>query len=140
MVKLTAVYRRNQNDKVGKQQKSKSGLLLIDQQDEIIYANQQARQFLGLFSDEAPPFKQKFMTLVQSAYRCYPAVAWLSWPKLPSIGTTRHLIYTPPNSSTCFRLKVEIMEQIIIDGTPVWAVAMIAEELGETAVSPAFVC
>ncbi|MBK8902285.1 MAG: hypothetical protein IPM53_13950 [Anaerolineaceae bacterium] len=137
MVKETAVsQRRTQNRQ---KQTGQPGLLLINQQDEILYANQQARHFLGLFSEEDLPRKLKFMALVQSAYQCYPAAAWLNWPTRPS-ATTRRLIYTPPHSSTRLRLKVEILEQIVLDGVPVWAVAMTEEGRRETAVFSATTC
>ena len=135
MFKFTAVRRHSpKKDAQEKAQKPKFGFLLINQQDEIIYVNQQARHFLGLLSDEKPPFKQTFMSLVQSAYQCYPAAAWLGWPERPSVATTRHLIYKPQNSNAHLRLKVEILEQITINDKFVWAVAMIAENPNETAV------
>ena len=138
MYKDTAVHQRA--TKTHQKQTVSSGLLLINEQDEILYANRQARHFLGLFSEEALPRKLKFMTLVQSAYRCYPADAWMNWPTRPSSTITRRLIYTPLHSSTYLQLKVEILEQIILDGAPVWAVAMIEEAQAETAVFSPTVC
>ena len=132
MIKDTAVYQRHPQTRQG--QNLKSGLLLINQEDEILYANRQARHFLGLFSDDDLPRKLKFMALAQSAYQCYPTAAWLNWPTRPSSATTRRLIYTPSHRSDHLQLKVEILEQIVLDGSPVWAVALIAEELRETAV------
>ena len=123
--------------KTSEQQSGKKpifGFLLIDQRDRIIYANQQARHFLGLMSDELLPFRQTFMTLVESAYECYPAGAWQGWPKRPSPATTRRLVYKPQDNDLFFQLKVEVLEQIIIDEMPVWVVSMV-EEITETAVS-----
>jgi PAS domain-containing protein len=132
MIKDTAVYQRHPQTRQG--QNRQSGLLLINQEDEILYANRQARHFLGLFSDDDLPRKLKFMALAQSAYQCYPTAAWLNWPTRPSSATTRRLVYTPSHRSDHLQLKVEILEQIVLDGSPVWAVALIAEELRETAV------
>lgn len=138
MNKDTAVYQRRTETR--QRQRAQSGLLLINQQDEILYANRQARHFLGLLSEEDLPQQQKFMTLVQSAYQCYPSTAWLNWPTRPSSTTTRRLIYSPPHSSSYFQLKVEILEQIILDGALVWAVALIEEVRSDTAVFPATTC
>lgn len=134
MIKATAAYPRRTNNR--QERHAQSGLLLINQQDEILYANRQARHFLGLFSEEDLPQKLKFMALVQSAYQCFPATAWLNWPKRPAATAIRRLIYTPPHSSTPLQLKVEILEQIVLDGAAVWAVAMTEEDRGETAVYP----
>lgn len=133
MIKDTAVYQRRPGTR--QRQATQSGLLLINHEDEILYANRQARHFLGLFSDDDLPRKLKFLALAQSAYRCQPAAAWQNWPTRPSATTTRRLIYTPPHSSSYLQLKVEILEQIILDGTPVWAVALIEEERGEMALT-----
>lgn len=138
MIKHTAVYQRH--TKASPQKNAPSGLLLINEQDEILYANRQARHFLGLFSEEELPRQLKFMTLVQSAYRCYPAAAWLNWPTRASSTITRRLIYTPLHNSSYLQLKVEVLEQIVLDGTPVWAVAMIEEDQGDTAVLSPTAC
>ena len=132
MIKDTAVYQRHAQTRQG--QKAQSGLLLINQEDEILYANRQARHFLGLLSDDELPRKLKFLALVQSAYQCYPAAAWQNWPRRPSSTIPRRLIYTPPHSSSNLQLKVEILEQIVLDGGLVWAVALIEEQRRETAV------
>lgn len=123
---------------VDKQQKTKtlpSGHLLINVADEIIYANKQARHFLGLMADETLPTGQKFLSLVQSAYHCYPAVAWFDWPKRPSATTTRYLIFSSAGRASFSLLKVEIIEYVIVDGSEFWAVAMdLVESSSETAV------
>ena len=101
-----------------------TGYLLLNEADEIIYANQQARHFLGVLADEALPNGKKFLSLVQSAYQCYPARAWLNWPKRPSSVKPRYLIYAPPNGPTFSLLKVEILERLIVDGHVIWAIAI----------------
>lgn len=99
------------------------GHLLINEADEIIYANKQARHFLGLLADEPLPTGQKFLALVQSAYQCYPAIAWLDWPKRPS-APARYLIFSSARNASFSLLKVEIVERVIIDGSEIWAVAI----------------
>ena len=100
-----------------------SGHLLINAADEIIYANKQARHFLGLLAEETLPTGQKFLSLVRSAYQCYPAFAWLDWPQRPST-TSRYLIFSPNRNASFSLLKVEIVEHLIIDGSEVWAIAI----------------
>lgn len=122
-------------------EKLPSGHLLINVADEIIYANKQARHFLGLLADEALPTGQKFLSLVQSAYRCYPAFAWLDWPKRPWATTARYLIFSPPNQPSFSLLKVEIMEQFEVDGHEIWVVAIdLVKSTLETAVIHSTAC
>lgn len=112
-----------------------SGHLLINAADEIIYANKQARHFLGLMAGETLPTGQKFLPLIHSAYQCYPAFAWFDWPKRPSATTTRYLIFSSTRSTSFSLLKVEIIEHIIVDGSDIWAVAIdLVESSSETAV------
>jgi PAS domain-containing protein len=113
---------------------SYDGYLLISQEDKIIYANRQARRYLGLLADEKEPVKQTFLSLAQLTYQCYPAKAWLSWLKTPSPTATRYLIYAPPHSRDAFQLNVDVLQQMIIDGTPIWVITLVAVNLPTTAV------
>lgn len=114
--------------------KQRTGHLLINATDEIIYANKQARHFLGLLADEPLPTGHKFLSLVQSAYQCYPALAWLDWPKRPSTAI-RYLIFSSGRSTAYSLLKVEVVEHIIVDGNDIWVVTLdLVESSAETAV------
>lgn len=127
MFKSTAVFPNpNHLDKHSTAKNVPPGFLLINDEDEIIYANKQARHFLGLLSEETVPSRQKFLPLVQSGYQCYPGMAWLGWPKRPSATTSRYLIYSSPNSTTFSLLKVDILEQMILDGQSIWVISMSA--------------
>lgn len=112
-----------------------TGHLLINEVDEIIYANKQARHFLGLLTDESLPINQTFLSLVQSTYQCFPVFAWLGWPKRPSAAICRYLIFNTANTPPYSLLKVEIVEQIVIDSRDIWVVAIdLVESTSETAV------
>ncbi|WP_420627516.1 hypothetical protein [Candidatus Leptofilum sp.] len=101
-----------------------TGRLLINDADEIIYANTQARHFLGLLSEESLQAEQKLMPLLHQMYQFYPHTAWQGWPKRPSPATNRYLIYRPPNSIHHAMLKVEIVEKILLGGKNIWAINM----------------
>ena len=107
-----------------KKTKLATGYLLLNEADEIVYANKQARHFLGMLAEETLPNGNRFLPLVQSAYHCYPTLAWQDWPKRPSSINTRYLIYAPPNGHAFSLLKVEIVEQLIVDGHAIWAIAI----------------
>jgi len=115
-----------------------TGHLLINAADEIIYANKQARRYLGLWADESLPAGQKFLPLVQFTYQCYPTFAWLNWP---SATTARYLIFSSPSHTSFSLLRVEIVEKMIVDNQEIWAVAIdLVESPLETAVVHATVC
>lgn len=117
------------------------GYLLINADDEIVYANRQARHFLGLLADELLPAGQKFLPLVRSAYQCFPSLAWLDWPKRPSSTTMRYLIFSSNRNTSFSLLKVEVVENLIVDGSEVWAVAIhVVESSLDTAVIHATQC
>lgn len=101
-----------------------TGRLLIDDADEILYANAQARHFLGLLTDEMLPKGQTFLQLVRSAYQCTPPLAWQSWPRHSGSRLSRYLIYAPPNGQGHMMLKVEIAEHIRLEGKDVWAITI----------------
>lgn len=133
MNKATAVY---QTPPTTTSTPLPTGRLLINDADEIIYANTQARHFLGLLSEESLPAGQKFLPLLRQSYQCYPTLAWLSWPKRPSPTTVRYLVYTPPNSANTSMLKVETVEQILLEGRTIWIISIqLIESRKATAVS-----
>ena len=111
-----------------------TGHLLINSADKIIFANKQARHILGLLAEESLPNEETFLSLAQSSYNCFPAMAWMGWPKRPSTTISRYLIFTAANGTTiCFR--VETLEHLIIDSNECWVVAIeLVDSAPETAV------
>lgn len=132
MLSATAVSRPNSSKKSATRP---TGRLLINDADEILYANTQARHFLGLLSEEALPKGQKFIPLLLQTFRFYSNTAWLSWPKRALPTTPQYLIYTSPQGHTAL-YKVEIIEQIHLEGKKILAIAIqLVETQMETAVS-----
>jgi hypothetical protein len=135
MYKLATPFAAQFMDEPREAKKVTPGYLMINAADEIIYANKQARHFLGLMADEALPAGQKFLSLVQSAYQCYPSFAWLDWPQRPSSTTIRYLIFSSSRNASFSLLKVEVVEHLVVDGGEIWAVAIdLVESSSETAV------
>jgi hypothetical protein len=136
MVKLTAVsHSIKTTDTLLQSKNSKCGYLLITQQDEIVYANHQARQYLGLLCDEELPFGQTFLSLVTSMYQYASFSAWVDWPKSSTANSVSYLIYSSPQSNSFFQIRVEILERLLIDNFPIWVVSMSAIKSQETAVT-----
>lgn len=63
-------------------QKANFGCLVVDEDDNIHYANPQARLYLGLPPDETAPLTTPFLDLARQHYRCEPEHAWETWPAI----------------------------------------------------------
>lgn len=112
-----------------------TGRLLINDADEILYANRQARHFLGLLSEESLPKGQKFVPLLRQTFQLDSNSAWVGWPQRPLPTMPRYVLYTSSHADPAL-FKVEIIEQIQLDGKNILAVAMQLVESGwGTAVS-----
>lgn len=55
------------------------GYLILNNADQIQYANQAARMLLGLPSDEDAPLPYTFQQIVAKSFRCEPEAAWRNW-------------------------------------------------------------
>ncbi len=91
-------------------ERDETGYLILDAQDQILYANPAARRYLNLPTQptEALP-AQPFHTLAQQLYRCEPADAWSIWPQPVPAAVTRYLILPESLHSPALWLAVEVV-------------------------------
>ena len=87
-------------------EKSGEGYLLIDQQDHITYANQKARDFLGLTLEEELSNQVSFLEVTKKQFTRYPNYLWDDWRK-PS-KQQRYLMIPATSSNRAFWLEVDI--------------------------------
>ncbi len=87
---------RNKFERVVNQ--AKDGYLMLSQNDHILYANPQARLYLGLSTDNQEPVSGTFLDWARKQYRCEPAVTWATWPQPLTEESPRYLVR--PESST----------------------------------------
>jgi two-component system, cell cycle response regulator len=81
-------------------EQASEGFLLVGEDDTVLYANPQARLYLGFATDTPEPDNEKFLAQVQKQYHCEPAEAWLDWPA-QSASTLQQLRYlVRPESAT----------------------------------------
>ena len=92
--------------------RSTDGLLLLGDQDQLLYANARARFFLGLCGSEADPTPVQFLQLAAKQYRFEPAEAWAKWDEhLGSQGApVRYLVRPETDTAQAFYLQVEVVE------------------------------
>lgn len=92
--------------------KANEGYLILNDNDEFLYANPQARLWLGLPADAEGPYSDTFLTLAKTLYHCEPQELWLPWPELPpmvSPNTARYLVRPEIPTATTLWLQVEQM-------------------------------
>jgi two-component system, cell cycle response regulator len=91
------------------------GYLVIDAHDRILYANPQARLYLGLHlsnADQAASRPVSFTELAQRQYNLEPQRAWATWPPPSSDASppTRYMVRPESPTSSAFWLQVDTLE------------------------------
>ena len=87
---------------------AEDGYLILNRNDEITYANPQARRLLGLSADEEKEITEKFLDIARRQYQLQPDHAWENWPS-PTGETVRHFV-RPQSETSSLWLQVECME------------------------------
>ena len=75
---------------------SEDGYLIINYEDEILFANPRGRLLLDLPIEETIPISGNFLDIVRKNYNCEPEGLWKNWPNQPvkdsDLQTLRYLI------------------------------------------------
>lgn len=85
------------------------GYLILNQNDQISYANSQARLYLNLPGDKSSYPTTPFLELVQTMYHCEPYTAWAAWPNQPSIEIPRYIVRPASTSSAPFWMRADVV-------------------------------
>lgn len=109
--KYRLLYERNMMFSWISEQAS-DGYLLIQNGDEIIYANPRARFYLGLSMESNDSLTGSFMEIVSRQYRPQPQDAWVGWPApVPKDKPhTRYLVRPETNTAHEFWIETTIFE------------------------------
>jgi two-component system cell cycle response regulator len=88
------------------------GYLLVSADDELLYANPQARLYLGLPADEKEPIPGTFLDLAGKQYHCEPQEAWAAWPEQPAdaLQAARYLVRPESPTARAFWLQVDVLD------------------------------
>ncbi len=97
-------------------QHAHEGYVVINNDNNILYANSYASMFLNLSENQAqfystdsePGGTEDFLDLAKRQYLFEPQDAWTSWPNLSS--TARYLVRPETSNSEAFWLQVDILE------------------------------
>lgn len=92
-------------------EKSEDGYLMINQHDQILYANQQARHYLSLPMDENDLSHITFQSLARQKYHYDPEEAWAKWPiPLSPNQRARHLVRPESSIANALWLQVDTLK------------------------------
>lgn len=87
------------------------GYLILNDDDEILYANPQARNYLGISEETYEPGSEIFLNLVSKKhYQYQPQEMWGIWPDQPADKEPRYLVQPATFNSDAFWLQVDVIE------------------------------
>lgn len=84
------------------------GYLVVNSDDDVLYANPQARQYLGLSPDQDEMVSEPFLVLADKRYQRKPETGWQSWPQLPADSPPCYLMHPESASNRAFWLQVDL--------------------------------
>ncbi len=100
---------RNKFEWVVKQ--DNDGYLMLSSTEHILYANPQARKYLGIsLDDNDKPIEESFIAWVNKQYLCEPATAWTDWPNPLLVKTPLYLVKPESAKEDGLWLQVDLMD------------------------------
>ncbi|KAF0233969.1 MAG: putative two-component response regulator, partial [bacterium] len=90
-------------------EQAQEGYLILNQQDEILYANPQARKYLHIL-DSQEFNNKKFLEFARLTYVCTPELSWENWPE--NTNLVRHLIRPETKDEKAILLQVGIVNDL----------------------------
>ncbi|MBI2331999.1 MAG: hybrid sensor histidine kinase/response regulator [Chloroflexi bacterium] len=105
--KYRLLYERNMMFSwIGEQ--ASDGYLLVQNGDEVVYANPRARFYLGLNVDTSASLAGSFMEIAVRQYRPQPQEAWKGWPSPATKGTPHVRYLVRPETETSHEFWIEV--------------------------------
>src|SRR5688572_18476590 len=90
-------------------ERADEGYLMINNADQILYTNVQARRYLNLPVEESEPVTETFLALAQKHYQPEPQEVWQSWPKYQPEGAALYLVRPASSLAGAFWLQVDLV-------------------------------
>ncbi len=88
-------------------EKADDGYLVVGDGDKMLYANPQARLYLGLEDAGDRPVSGTFLESAARHFRCEPQESWLAWPEPPAADTPLYLVRPESEAANPLWLQVE---------------------------------
>ncbi|MCK5524358.1 MAG: response regulator, partial [Thiomargarita sp.] len=84
--------------------------VILDHNDQIFYANSQARKYFNLQTKQDEPIGEKFLELATKHYHCEPQQAWTNWLEYTNQSSPRYLVHPETSNAHALWLQVDVME------------------------------
>ncbi|MDM8559619.1 response regulator [Candidatus Parabeggiatoa sp. HSG14] len=94
-------------------EQANEAFLILNHNDQVLYANSQARLNLDLCIDTNNLTNETFLEIVTKQYHCEPQQAWATWLKYVDQATPRYLVRPETTTAYAFWLQVDVMEMSI---------------------------
>jgi two-component system, cell cycle response regulator len=107
-------------------EQAEEGYLMINERDEILFANAKARLYLDLAADMSGKGGELFLNLAKRNYTCEPEEAWHGWPELAGMtpAARRYLVRRErPSKNACWIL-VSAFKRAQGEGMTSWLVRL----------------
>jgi two-component system, cell cycle response regulator len=105
-------------------ERSATGYLLLNDQDHCLYANRQARQYLGLAQEAPLPVGESFTALARDGYHLESKKAWNSWPGWVKNNTPRYLVRSETETQSALWLQVDTIDYLPSNDEMAWVVSL----------------
>lgn len=89
-------------------EQANDGYLIINEDDDILYANRQARLLLGLPPDSGISITETFLDLIHKQYQCEPNDSWSIWPPQPVGDSPLYLVRPASEHAGACWLQVDL--------------------------------
>lgn len=90
-------------------EQAEEGYLILNENDQVLYANPRARLYLDLPENGAEPTTTPFVEWVRQNYNCEPREAWQNWPQPPDGQAVRYLVRPESLTARAFWLRVDVL-------------------------------
>jgi len=96
-------------------EKANDGYVIIDENDNIFYANPKARLYLEISDEYKDTFEDTFINIAKRQYNFEPESIWKSWPDIDKStknddNITRYLVRPESSNEDAIWLNVELIE------------------------------
>jgi len=91
-------------------EQANEGFLILNEHDQILYANSKARLFLNLTTAQEELIKETFLEVAAKQYHCEPETVWKTWLKQADFSLPHYLVRPETATAQAFWLQAEVME------------------------------
>jgi two-component system, cell cycle response regulator len=91
-------------------EQANEGFLILNEHDQILYANTKARLFLNITSLQEEEINDTFLEHATKQYHCEPESVWKNWLKEADFSLPHYLVRPETPNAHAFWLQAEVME------------------------------